>query len=56
MSDATKLSPEIQAAAMRDISADGLPSAIERQAAAGVGRCGEVWGGACCEAIALGHF
>jgi predicted GTPase len=36
MSDATKLSPEIQEAAMRDISAEGLPAAIERQAAAGV--------------------
>ena len=28
--------PELQAAAMRDISAERLPSAIERQAAAGV--------------------
>ena len=36
MSDAARLSPELQQAAMRDISADGLPSAIERQAAAGV--------------------
>ena len=35
MSDATKLAPEMQQAAMRDISEEGLPSAIERQAAAG---------------------
>lgn len=35
MSDATKLPPEIQKAAMREISAEGLPTAIERQAAAG---------------------
>ena len=35
MSDAARLSPDVQKAAMRDISADGLPSAIERQAAAG---------------------
>lgn len=40
MSDATKLAPELQAAAMRDISAEGLPSAIERQAAAGKGAGG----------------
>ena len=38
MSDAAKLAPEMRQAAMRDISADGLPSAIERQAAAGEGR------------------
>lgn len=35
MSDATKLPPEVQKAAMKEISAEGLPSAIERQAAAG---------------------
>lgn len=35
MSDATKLPVEQQAAAMASISADGLPQAIERQAAAG---------------------
>ena len=35
MSDATRLAPEMQRAAMKDISAEGLPSAIERQAAAG---------------------
>ena len=35
MSDATRLPAEIQAEAMRDISEEGLPSAIERQAAAG---------------------
>eukprot|EP00798_Chlamydomonas_sp_ICE-L_P015516 gene15516-21605_t len=35
MSDATRLPPEIQEAAMQDISAEGLPGAIERQAAAG---------------------
>ena len=35
MSDATKLAPEMQQAAMKDISEEGLPSAIERQAAAG---------------------
>lgn len=36
MSDAAKLPLEQQQAAIRSISADGLPSAIERQAAAGV--------------------
>ncbi len=36
MSDATQLPVEQQAAAMKSISAEGLPSAIERQAAAGV--------------------
>eukprot|EP00775_Hariotina_reticulata_P007231 gene7231-7444_t len=36
MSDATKLPVEQQAAAMASISAQGLPQAIERQAAAGV--------------------
>jgi hypothetical protein len=35
MSDATKLPAEQQAAAMASISAEGLPLAIERQAAAG---------------------
>lgn len=35
MSDATRLPPEVRTAAMRSISADGLPEAIERQAAAG---------------------
>lgn len=35
MSDATKLPAEQQEAAMRSISAEGLPQAIERQAAAG---------------------
>jgi hypothetical protein len=35
MSDATKLPADQQEAAMRSISADGLPQAIERQAAAG---------------------
>jgi len=35
MSDATKLPIEQQAAAMASISAEGLPQAIERQAAAG---------------------
>lgn len=36
MSDATKLPAEQQEAAMASISAEGLPQAIERQAAAGV--------------------
>jgi len=36
MSDATRLPPEVVESAMQSISADGLPSAIERQAAAGV--------------------
>ncbi|KAG1670817.1 hypothetical protein FOA52_003408 [Chlamydomonas sp. UWO 241] len=37
MSDATRLlDPEVQAAAMLDISEAGLPAAIERQAAAGI--------------------
>jgi hypothetical protein len=36
MSDATKLPAEQQTQAMADISAEGLPLAIERQAAAGV--------------------
>ncbi len=36
MSDATKLPQELQELAMASISAEGLPSAIERQAAAGV--------------------
>ncbi|KAI8466297.1 MAG: P-loop containing nucleoside triphosphate hydrolase protein [Monoraphidium minutum] len=36
MSDATRLPSELQEAAMRSISAEGLPAAIERQAAAGV--------------------
>ncbi|KAG2451766.1 hypothetical protein HYH02_003545 [Chlamydomonas schloesseri] len=36
MSDATRLPPDVRQAAMRSISADGLPEAIERQAAAGV--------------------
>jgi hypothetical protein len=35
MSDATKLPVDQQAAAMASISAEGLPQAIERQAAAG---------------------
>jgi len=35
MSDAAKLPVEQQAAAMASISAQGLPQAIERQAAAG---------------------
>lgn len=35
MSDATRLPAEQQAAAMASISAEGLPQAIERQAAAG---------------------
>jgi hypothetical protein len=35
MSDAAKLPVDQQAAAMASISADGLPAAIERQAAAG---------------------
>lgn len=35
MSDATKLPADQQAAAMVSISAEGLPQAIERQAAAG---------------------
>jgi hypothetical protein len=35
MSDATKLPADQQAAAMASISAEGLPQAIERQAAAG---------------------
>lgn len=35
MSDATKLPADQREAAMRSISADGLPEAIERQAAAG---------------------
>jgi hypothetical protein len=38
MSDATKLPAEQQAAAMASISAEGLPQAIERQAAAGESR------------------
>ena len=45
MSDATKLAPELQAAVMRDISAEGLPSAIERQAAAGERLWGEMQSG-----------
>ncbi|KXZ52494.1 hypothetical protein GPECTOR_9g538 [Gonium pectorale] len=36
MSDATRLPPDVRQAAMRSISAEGLPEAIERQAAAGV--------------------
>lgn len=36
MSDATRIAPDVQALAMKDISAAGLPLAIERQAAAGV--------------------
>lgn len=36
MSDAARLPLEQQTAAMRSISAEGLPAAIERQAAAGV--------------------
>jgi predicted GTPase len=36
MSDATKLPADQRDAAMKSISADGLPAAIERQAAAGV--------------------
>lgn len=36
MSDAAHLSPEVQKQAIKDISAEGLPLAIERQAAAGV--------------------
>lgn len=36
MGDASKLEAEISAAAMHSISAEGLPEAIERQAAAGV--------------------
>lgn len=47
MSDATKLPADQQAAAMASISAEGLPQAIERQAAAGAhcsssssGHCG----------------
>jgi hypothetical protein len=35
MSDATKLPADQREEAMRSISADGLPQAIERQAAAG---------------------
>jgi hypothetical protein len=35
MSDATKLPQEQQSAAFKSISAEGLPAAIERQAAAG---------------------
>jgi hypothetical protein len=35
MSDAAKLPADQQAAAMASISAEGLPQAIERQAAAG---------------------
>lgn len=37
MSDATRLPPDVRQAAMRSISAEGLPEAIERQAAAGEG-------------------
>lgn len=36
MSDASQLPPEVRESAVRSISAAGLPSAIERQAAAGV--------------------
>ncbi len=39
MSDVAKLPAEQQQSAMRSISADGLPLAIERQAAAGALRC-----------------
>ena len=42
MSDATRLAPEVQALAMKDISAVGLPLAIERQAAAGVSEADSV--------------
>ncbi|KAF6250889.1 P-loop containing nucleoside triphosphate hydrolase protein [Scenedesmus sp. NREL 46B-D3] len=42
MSDATKLPAEQQAAAMASISAEGLPQAIERQAAAGVAEADSV--------------
>jgi hypothetical protein len=35
MSDAARLPPDVRSAAMRSISAEGLPEAIERQAAAG---------------------
>ena len=35
MGDASRLDAEISAAAMHAISAEGLPEAIERQAAAG---------------------
>lgn len=44
MSDATKLPAEQQIAAMASISAEGLPQAIERQAAAGVwSACAAKW-------------
>lgn len=43
MSDATKLPVDQQAAAMASISAEGLPQAIERQAAAGADSQQQQW-------------
>ncbi|GLC45491.1 hypothetical protein PLESTM_001741600 [Pleodorina starrii] len=42
MSDATRLPPDVRKAAMKSISAEGLPEAIERQAAAGVAEADSV--------------
>ncbi|KAG2485786.1 hypothetical protein HYH03_015497 [Edaphochlamys debaryana] len=42
MSDATRLPPDVRKQAMKSISAEGLPEAIERQAAAGVGEADTV--------------
>lgn len=51
MSDATKLPADQQAAAMASISADGLPQAIERQAAAGMQLAG--YHGRSCVSVVL---